>query len=91
MCYVNAVCDSCESFGMCVVVYGEFDEQSVLCADCARIREELATEFGQDEGFDCDDSDAYDENVDWSEYADEGDTMFGRDDDNPVSMGAYDD
>lgn len=84
MCYSeNTACDSCDAVGLCIII-----GDSVFCADCNKNREELETEFGQDDGFDCDDSDAWDDDFDFTGV--DAEYMYGRDDDNPISLGAYD-
>lgn len=89
MCYSeNTACDSCDAVGLCIII-----GDSVLCMDCNKNREELETEFGQDDCIHIDeiDDEPY---MDWSEFEIDDDGMddgYGRDDDNPISLGAYDD
>ena len=67
----NCACDSCEAVGTCIVVpVGNFDEQTVLCADCCRIREELETEFGPEATED--EEEAFAEFMDWDSDEDDG-------------------
>lgn len=92
MCYVNTACDSCETVGLCIIIDNENGSKSVLCADCNKNREELETEFGQDDCIhidEIDDGGAYD--IDPAEYeaSDEAD-MYGCDWDNDIAMGRYD-
>lgn len=91
MCYSeNTACDSCDTVGLCIVI-----GDSVLCADCNKNREELETEFGQDDY--CIHIDEIDDDSAWDDFnftgvdAEYEDDMYGRDDDNPISLGAYDD
>lgn len=93
MCYAeNTACDCCDTVGLCIVI-----GVSVLCADCNKNREELETEFGQDD--DCIHIDEIDDDSAWEDFAIDPaeyeasyeDDMYGRDDDNPISLGAYDD
>lgn len=86
MCYAeNTACDSCDIVGQCIII-----GDSVLCADCNKNREELETEFGQDDCIHIDeiDDEPY---IDWTEYeaSDEAD-MYGCDWDNDIAMGRYD-
>jgi hypothetical protein len=86
MCYSeNTACDSCDAVGLCIII-----GDSVLCADCNKNREELETEFADDA---CIHIDEIDNNSAWDDFADseyDSTDMYGRDDDNDIAMGAYD-
>lgn len=88
MCYSeNTACDSCDIVGQCIII-----GDSVLCADCNKNREELETELGQDDCIHIDEIGCLDQADDmypWDSEYDDVD-MYGRDDDNPISLGAYD-
>lgn len=84
MCYSeNTACDSCDAVGLCIVIGDD-----VFCADCSRMHEELATEFGQDDDEFVIAEDMRDNDFDYDSSIDEGD-MYG-DDFNPISQGMYD-
>lgn len=88
MAYVNCECDSCGLFSLCVIVHGEFDEQSVLCEWC--VDDMNGEPDAEDDRFYGDDiEDDIDDDFDYDSPEDDGD-MYGRDDDNPISLGAYD-
>ena len=91
MAYVNCACDSCGTVGMCVVIQGEFDDDCVLCADCSRINEELATDFADDmdddEDFDMGDELDIDPEFDYDSPEDDFNYDFHF---NPIEQGMYD-
>ena len=92
MSYVNAECDDCGFFGLCII-----DGDACYCDACF---------YGDDDDSDCDDSGAYNHGIedcddypedymdqfddDYDAMAEEFDDVYG-DDFNDIAQGRYDD
>jgi hypothetical protein len=85
MAYITCQCDSCGLVELCLVVRGEFDEQSALCSACIDDIQDGAD-------MDMDDEDDIDPPFDYDDSMDEiGYDPYAGAYENEVDFGLFDD